>query len=53
VIFFNTLLALFNMIPIMPLDGAKVLKWNAGVYVLCVVAMGALLYFTRFVMPDL
>ena len=53
VIFFNTLLALFNMIPIMPLDGAKVLKWNIGIYIVAVIGMGALLYYTRFVMPDL
>ncbi len=53
VIFFNTLLALFNMIPIMPLDGAKVLKWNVGIYILAIAGMGALLYFTRFVMPNL
>jgi len=28
----NSLLASFNMIPIMPFDGAKVIKWNKGVY---------------------
>ncbi len=50
VIFFNMLLALFNMIPIMPLDGAKVLKWNIPVYVVSLVAMGGLLYFTRVVL---
>ena len=53
VIFFNVLLALFNMIPIMPLDGAKVLKWNIPLYVVSLVAMGGLLYFTRIVLPEL
>jgi len=28
----NTWLALFNMIPIMPFDGSKILKWNKFVY---------------------
>lgn len=28
----NTWLALFNMIPVGILDGAKVLKWNKNVY---------------------
>ena len=53
VIFFNMLLALFNMIPIMPLDGAKVLKWNVPLYVVSLAAMGGLLYFTRIVLPEL
>lgn len=28
----NTWLALFNMIPFMPFDGAKILKWNKLIY---------------------
>ncbi len=28
----NSLLAAFNMIPVMPFDGAKVIKWNKGWY---------------------
>ena len=28
----NAMLALFNMIPAGPLDGKKILKWNAGIY---------------------
>lgn len=28
----NVILALFNMIPIMPFDGSKILKWNKPVY---------------------
>jgi Zn-dependent protease len=30
----NAFLALFNMIPIMPFDGAKVLRWSPTVYIL-------------------
>jgi len=28
----NSLLAAFNMIPVMPFDGAKVINWNKSVY---------------------
>lgn len=48
VVYFNSFLAIFNMIPIMPLDGAKVVRWNAGIYLVAAVGMGALLYFTMF-----
>lgn len=30
----NIILAGFNMIPILPWDGAKVLKWNVGIFIL-------------------
>ncbi len=33
----NALLAIFNMIPVMPFDGAKVLVWNKTVYGISVV----------------
>jgi Zn-dependent protease len=45
VIYFNALLAIFNMIPVMPLDGAKVLKWNPAIYIGALVGMGALMYY--------
>lgn len=32
VCFINLILALFNMLPIPPLDGSKVLRWNIGIY---------------------
>ncbi len=53
VVFFNAFLAIFNMIPVMPLDGAKVLKWNPGVYVGSLVVMGALMYFVWVYLPGL
>lgn len=30
--FINLFLALFNMLPIPPLDGSKVIRWNIGIY---------------------
>ena len=30
--FFNVFLAAFNMIPIMPFDGAKILRWSVPIY---------------------
>ena len=39
----NLILAAFNMIPIMPLDGAKVWQWNKGTWaVILVLALGVL-----------
>ncbi len=39
----NLILAIFNMIPIMPLDGAKVFHWNKGTWVAILVAAIAVL----------
>jgi Zn-dependent protease len=36
----NSLLALFNMIPVMPFDGAKVIAWNKSIYYTTVIVAG-------------
>ena len=40
--YMNAFLALFNLLPIPPLDGSKIMKWNTGVYVATLIAAGAL-----------
>ncbi len=39
--YINVFLALFNLLPIMPLDGAKVFKWNKVVWGVAFVLLGA------------
>jgi len=39
----NAFFAVFNLIPIMPFDGSKILKWNIAVYLIMVAAGVALL----------
>ena len=49
----NSILALFNMLPIPPLDGSKIVGWNIPVYIV-VIAIAALEFaYVRFFMPDL
>jgi Zn-dependent protease len=38
----NTWLALFNLIPFGPLDGAKILKWSKGIWLVSIAAAGGL-----------
>lgn len=49
-IFINTLLALFNLIPILNFDGKKILRWNKAVYGI-MAAIGLILMF--FIFPKI
>ena len=44
--YMNAFLALFNLLPIPPLDGSKVMAWNPVVYVVSIIAAGTLLVLT-------
>src|SRR2546425_3100949 len=47
--YINAFLGVFNMLPIPPLDGSKVLAWNVVIWALAIAGMGGLLafYFIR------
>jgi len=47
--FINSILALFNMIPIWNFDGAKVLRWNKKVYGIIVVIAFGLMVLRNFI----
>jgi len=38
----NIWLALFNLIPFGPLDGAKILKWSKGIWLITIAVAGGL-----------
>lgn len=40
----NSYLALFNLLPIPPLDGSKVIQWNILIYILALAVSGILTY---------
>ena len=44
----NTWLAVFNLIPFGPLDGAKILKWNKGIWLITIAGAGSLFIAQRF-----
>jgi len=44
----NIWLALFNLIPFGPLDGAKILKWNKGIWLISIAGAGGLFAAQRF-----
>ena len=39
----NAFFALFNLIPIYPLDGSKIYRWNVPLYILMIAVAGAML----------
>ena len=41
--YMNAFLALFNLLPIPPLDGSKIYKWNPAVYIVMIVMAAVLL----------
>ncbi|MGI0141176.1 MAG: site-2 protease family protein [Candidatus Micrarchaeales archaeon] len=45
VLYISLLLAFYNMLPIFPLDGSKVFKWNKGIYLMTMAAIFALMAF--------
>lgn len=40
----NSFLALFNLLPIPPLDGSKVIKWNFGIWIVIIAIAGILTF---------
>ena len=44
VVFINAFLALFNMIPVSPLDGSKIWRWSKGAYFITIGLCAFLLY---------
>ncbi len=42
--FFSSFLAAFNMIPLMPFDGAKIWHWNKAIYIATLLAAGLMLF---------
>ena len=48
--YINTWLALFNLIPFGPLDGAKIFRWNKGLWLVAIAGAGTLFVAQRFLM---
>ena len=40
----NSFLAVFNLLPIPPLDGSKVIQWNLPIYIITIAVAGILTY---------
>lgn len=51
VLWLNLFIGGFNMIPVPPLDGSKIIKWNPGIWIGILVLLGA--YFILFLDPSL
>lgn len=48
----NSSLALFNMLPVPPMDGSKIIGWNTMAWA-GLIAVAGLLFVSRFLLPDL
>ncbi len=48
----NAFLAVFNLIPVPPLDGSKIIRWNTMIWA-CAIGIAAIELATIFLMPDL
>ncbi len=46
--YINTWLALFNLMPFGPLDGAKIFRWNKGFWLIAIAGAGGLFVAQRF-----
>jgi Zn-dependent protease len=51
ILWLNLFIGGFNMIPIPPLDGSKIIRWNPGVWILLLMIIGG--YFLLFLDPNL
>lgn len=49
--YLNVFIGGFNMIPIPPLDGSKIIKWNPGIWISLLIILGV--YFVLLVYPSL
>ena len=49
----NAFLALFNLLPIPPLDGSKIIKWNAVLWAAAIAISAVELVYVMFYMPPL
>lgn len=49
----NASLALFNLLPIPPLDGSKIIKWNPLIWILTIAMAGSEFLFIQFMVTDL
>jgi len=49
----NAFLALFNLLPIPPLDGSKIITWNKFIWVAAIAIAAIELIIVRFYLPDL
>lgn len=48
----NSFLAAFNLLPIGNLDGSKVLRWNAGIWVVTIAVAGIMTYMSMTIGPQ-